>query len=221
MFAIAPSILAADFKNLGKELSLIQEAGASYIHLDVMDGIFVPSISFGMPVISSIRSGFDGIFDVHLMVTNPERYIEDFVACGADSITVHVESTNHLPRVISQIKACKKKVGVALNPATPLQTLDYVLDLVDMVLLMTVNPGFGGQKYLESSTRKIEELNNLIYDCGLSTAIQVDGGITTENVSTVLHAGANIIVAGSSIFQGDITRNTKNFLAQFENVQRV
>lgn len=216
MFALAPSILAADFKNLGKDLEKTQKAGAQYVHLDVMDGIFVPSISFGMPVIKSLRSMNDSIFDVHMMVINPERYIDDFVACGADFITIHAEATNHLARAISQIKASGIKAGVALNPSTPLSVLDYVLDSLDMVLIMSVNPGFGGQKYIESSTRKITELRNLIRACGLTTDIQVDGGITLDNVRTVIEAGANIIVAGSSIFNGNIEKNTESFLCVFK-----
>ncbi len=212
MFALAPSILAADFKSLGNDLEKIQKAGATYVHLDVMDGRFVPSISFGMPVIKSIRSISNCIFDVHLMVKEPERYIDDFIACGADSITIHAEAANHVSRTISHIKGCGIKAGIALNPSTPLNVLDYMLDLVDMVLIMTVNPGFGGQKYIDSSTRKITELRNLMNDCGLATDIQVDGGITLDNVSTVIEAGANIIVAGSAVFQGDIEKNTKDFL---------
>ncbi|KAB1438130.1 ribulose-phosphate 3-epimerase [Candidatus Galacturonibacter soehngenii] len=217
MFALAPSILAADFKNLGNGLEKIQKSGASYVHLDVMDGRFVPSISFGMPVIESIRSISNCVFDVHLMVEEPERYIDDFIACGGDSITIHAEATTHVSRAISQIKASGVKAGIALNPSTPLNVLDYILDQVDMVLIMTVNPGFGGQKYIDSSTRKITELRNLMNDCGLSTDIQVDGGITLDNVSTVIEAGANIIVAGSAVFQGDIEKNTKDFLRIMKN----
>lgn len=215
MFAIAPSILAADFKNLERDLKKTEKAGAQYVHLDVMDGTFVPSISFGMPVIQSLRSINNSIFDVHMMVHNPERYIDDFVACGADSITIHAEATNHLARVVSQIKNSGIKVGVALNPSTPLSVLDYILDSIDMVLIMSVNPGFGGQTYIETSTRKIAELRSLIHACGLSTDIQVDGGITLKNVRTVIEAGANIIVAGSSIFNGDIEKNTNDFLSIF------
>lgn len=217
MFALAPSILAADFTNLGNDLDKIQKGGASYVHLDVMDGRFVPSISFGMPVIKSIRKSSNCIFDVHLMVEEPERYIDDFIACGADSITIHAEATNHVSRAISHIKASGIKAGIALNPSTPLNVLDYMFDLVDMVLIMTVNPGFGGQKYIDSSTRKITELRNLMNDCGLSINIQVDGGITLDNVNTVIEAGANIIVAGSAVFQGDIEKNTKDFLTIMKN----
>ena len=209
MNILSPSILAADFTQLGEEIRRADEAGAQYIHYDVMDGMFVPSITFGMPVLSSIRKITDRILDVHLMIENPERYVDEFADCGADIITVHAESCRHLDRVISQIHQKGIKAGVALNPATSLSVLDYILDKVDIVLIMTVNPGFGGQKFIESSYDKIRELKKRITEKKLQTDIQVDGGINTETLPGVLEAGANIIVAGSAVFKGDIQKNVQ------------
>lgn len=207
MNILSPSILAADFTRLGEQIQEVEKAGAQYLHFDVMDGLFVPSISFGMPVLKSVRKATKMSLDVHLMIENPERYVDEFADCGADVITVHAESCRHLDRVISQIHQKGKKAGVALNPATSLTVLDYVLDKVDMILIMTVNPGFGGQKFIESSCRKIRELREKLDAAGLYTDIEVDGGINEETLPKVLEAGANVIVAGSAVFRGNITEN--------------
>lgn len=209
---LAPSILSADFNHLGRDIQETVNAGAEYLHFDVMDGMFVPSISFGMPVLQSIRGVADCFYDVHLMIEQPERYIENFVKCGADSITVHAEATKHLHRAIQQIKSCGVKAGVALNPATPLSALDYVIEDVDMVLIMTVNPGFGGQKYIPQMTEKIHTLRQKLIRMGLETDIQVDGGIKTDTIRDVLSAGANVCVAGSAVFGEQIAEKTGAFL---------
>jgi ribulose-phosphate 3-epimerase len=211
MNILAPSILAADFSRLGSQIQETKEAGARYLHIDVMDGSFVPSISFGMPVISSIRSCTDQIFDVHMMVEDPGRYVEAVAKAGADIITVHAEACCHLDRVIGQIHDCGKKAGVALNPGTPLSALDYVLPELDMVLLMSVNPGFGGQKYIPYVTGKVRDLRKKLDALGLSIDLEVDGGITTQNVEEVKEAGANVFVAGSAVFRGDIGANVREF----------
>ncbi len=216
MNLLSPSILAADFAHLEEDIKKVERAGARYLHIDVMDGDFVPSISFGMPLISAIRRITDMVLDVHLMITEPVRYIDDFAACGADIITVHVEACKHLNRTIAAIKEKGLKAGVVLNPATPLSELEYILEDVDMVLLMSVNPGFGGQKYIESCTRKIEELRRIITERGLSVDVEVDGGVKLDNLQKVLDAGANVIVAGSAVFSGDVEQNVKDFLKVME-----
>jgi len=218
MNILSPSLLSADFTNLEKELSDITSGGALYVHIDVMDGMFVPSISFGMPVMKSIRKISNLCFDVHLMIEQPERYIDEFVKCGADMITVHAESTNHLNRVIMAIKEQGVKAGVAINPATPLSALEYVLEYVDMVLIMSVNPGFGGQKYIPNITEKIKDLRAMIADRHLNVDIEVDGGIKLDNVEEVLQAGANVIVAGSAVFGAETYKNTKAFMKILEEV---
>lgn len=208
-FKLAPSILSADFNKLGEEIRAVENSGLELLHIDVMDGNFVPSISYGMPVIKSIRNESDLFFDVHLMIEDPGRYISDFVNAGANGITVHAEACTHLNRVIGQIKEAGVKAAVALNPATPIDVLRYVEEDLDMILLMTVNPGFGGQKFIPQSMQKIRELRAHLSERGLSTDIQVDGGIKAENIREVADAGATIFVAGSSVFHGDIAKNIK------------
>ena len=200
MNCLSPSILSADFSKLGEEIKTVDEAGAQYIHIDVMDGSFVPSISFGMPVIRSIRKCTDKIFDVHLMIEEPGRYIDEFAEAGADLITVHAESCRHLDRTIEKIKEKGLLAGVAINPATPVSAISCVLEKVDMVLVMTVNPGFGGQKLIPYTLDKVREARNLVKQSGCKTDIEVDGGINLENVEEAMDAGANIIVAGFAVF---------------------
>ena len=217
MLKLAPSILAADYSKLGEEIKTVVEAGADYIHLDVMDGMFVPSMSIGMPVIKSIRKCTDKIFDVHLMVHEPMRYVKEYREAGADIISVHAEACSQLVVTIDRIKQAGCKAGVVLNPATPLSMLDFVLEDIDMVLIMTVNPGFGGQRYIQSMTRKIVELRRMIDERGFDIDLEVDGGITVDNVRTVLDAGANVIVSGSGIFKGDVRENMRGFLEAFKS----
>jgi ribulose-phosphate 3-epimerase len=200
MIKIAPSVLASDFSRLGEEIKKVERAGADLIHLDVMDGHFVPNITFGPPVIKALRASTGLLFDVHLMIENPDDYIDNFIDSGADIISVHVESCNHLNRCIQRIKQRGKKAAVALNPATSLSTIDWILSDVDMVLIMTVNPGFGGQVYIESMTQKIRELKKIITEKRLKVDIEVDGGIDLSNINRVTEAGANVIVAGSTVF---------------------
>jgi ribulose-phosphate 3-epimerase len=213
MIKLAPSILASDFSRLGQELEIIERAGAQYAHIDVMDGCFVPNITIGPPVINSLRVNSKLVFDVHLMVDEPARYVEDFYKAGADIINVHAEACKHLHATVQKIKSCGVKVGVTLNPATNLEVLEYVLEELDMVLIMSVNPGFGGQKFIPSSLNKIEKLANMIQNKKLKTDIQIDGGVTLDNLKTVIDAGANVIVAGSAIYQKNHTaENVKRFL---------
>lgn len=212
MNILSPSILSADFTILGEQLKLIDEAGSEYIHIDVMDGIFVPSISYGMPVIKSIRKATKKVFDVHLMITEPERYINEFVESGADIITFHVEATEDAGKVIDMIHEKGLKAGISVKPKTPLEAIEPFLEKIDMLLIMSVEPGFGGQAYIEGSTEKIRKAREMVNAHGLKTDIQVDGGINLQNLPEVLEAGANIIVAGSSVFKGDVAANVQEFL---------
>ena len=213
---LAPSILSADFGIIKEQLELIDEAGAQYVHFDVMDGVYVPSISFGLPVLKSIRKYSDRLFDVHLMIVNPERYIERFAKAGADIITVHAEACTHLDATIDLIKKSGAMAGVAINPATPIASIMHVLEKVDMVLVMTVNPGFGGQKLIPYTLDKVRELNKILEEKHLKLDIEVDGGINRDTIDLALDAGANIIVAGSAVFVGDVKANTEALLEKMK-----
>lgn len=208
---LAPSILSADFCRLGEQVSLIEGAGVKYLHIDVMDGVFVPSISFGMPIIKSLRQNSKMFFDVHMMVTKPERYVEEMIKCGADMVTIHVEACDCIKETIETIHAKRAKAGLALNPETPVEEVLPYASLVDMILVMTVHPGFGGQKYIPECTDKIRAVRKYINDNNLNCDLEIDGGVNLENTKMNLEAGANVLVAGSAVFKGDIVDNIKKF----------
>ncbi len=214
MIKLAPSILSADFARLLEDVKKVENAGCEYLHIDVMDGHFVPNITLGPQVVKSLRKDVNMVFDAHLMIENPDNYIKDFVDAGCDIIVVHQEACKHLHRTIQNIKSYGIKVGVSLNPATPIESIKHILEDIDMVLIMTVNPGFGGQSFIEGMIPKIEELKALIDNRELNIDIQVDGGIKPNNVDKVVKAGANVIVAGSAIFNSDDIQATVNLFRE-------
>lgn len=216
MNILSPSILAADFSRLGEQIKEVEHAGAKYLHIDVMDGVFVPDISFGMPVISSIRKCTDIVFDVHLMIDRPERYIKEFADCGANLINFHLEATEDVVGTIQRIRFLGRRVGITISPETPARAVEPYLKLVDMVLVMTVKPGFGGQKLIPECLDKVREIRTMVLEKGLRTDIEVDGGIRVDNVNLALEAGANVIVAGSAVFKNRISDNVHDFLEKMQ-----
>lgn len=209
---LSPSILAADFWSLGEQIRAVERGGASYLHVDVMDGVFVPSISFGMPVLEALKRKTTLLLDVHLMIVEPERYIETMASMGADLINFHLEATSDPLEVIQKIRSLGKKVGITIKPATPITALEPYLELVDMVLIMTVEPGFGGQSIMMDCVEKVRQLRKRVTELGLELDIEVDGGVKESNLEMVLEAGANVIVAGSAIFGGNPEERTKIFV---------
>lgn len=220
MIHLSPSLLSADFANLERDIKLVQDGGADYIHVDVMDGMFVPNISIGVPVVKSIKPHIQGVVDVHLMVESPERYLEAFRSAGADLLTVHVEATKHIHRAIQQIHDLGAKAGVAINPGTPVTMLEPIIEDVDMVLVMSVNPGFGGQKFIPYSLKKLKQVKALAEQVGRKDLlIQVDGGVTLNNAKEIIEAGANVLVAGSAVFDGKATKeNAEAFVKLFKEI---
>ncbi len=218
MIKLAPSILSADFARLLEDVKKVENAGCEYLHIDVMDGHFVPNITLGPQVVKSLRKDVNMVFDAHLMIENPDNYIKDFVDAGCDIIVIHQEACKHIHRTIQNIKSYGIKAGVSLNPATPIESIKHILEDIDMVLIMTVNPGFGGQSFIEGMIPKIEELKALIDNRGLNIDIQVDGGIKPNNVEKVVKAGANVIVAGSAIFNSDDIQATVNLFRENSRV---
>ncbi|WP_294371035.1 ribulose-phosphate 3-epimerase [uncultured Clostridium sp.] len=211
MVKISPSILSADFSKLGEDIKAVDKGGAEFIHIDVMDGSFVPNISFGFPIMKSIRKLTDKVFDVHLMIDNPSNYIDDFIEAGADLITVHYEADRHIDRTINYIKSKGKMAGIALNPGTPVSVLKNLISNLDMVLIMSVNPGFGGQKFITYSIDKIKEVKELSEKLNPELLIEVDGGVGSGNAKKIIEAGANVLVAGSAVFNGgNIEENIKS-----------
>lgn len=219
-YKLSASILAADASEMGQELLRVQEAGTDYIHIDVMDGVFVPNISFGIPMVEGLRKCVDLFFDVHLMITDPMKYIGRFAKAGADGITVHAEACRDLPAVLDEICRCGKKAAVAISPGTDVDAVLPVLDKVSMVLVMTVYPGYGGQKIITETFDKIRKLRRYISEHALSVDIEVDGGVNLDNIEEIMDAGANVFVAGTKVFQGDVHANVQNFKLAFENYEK-